>query len=158
MQYMCLVYHEQEKLEALSQPQMDALVGACIGWVEDLERGGHHVCSAGLQSVQSATTVRHRGGKLAVTDGPFAETKEFLGGFTLINARDLNEAIQLAAKFPAARIGSMEVRPVLEPGGALNAPLDQKISAAILRNAPAVDPAAAARMASIPKFGQAHQS
>jgi len=121
MKYVCLVYHEEEKLAALSQPQMDGLVGACIGWVEELEASGHHIFSAGLQSIRTAATVRHRNGKLSMTDGPFAETKEFLGGFTLIDAKDLNEAIQIASKFPAARIGSMEVRPVLDPEGEMAA-------------------------------------
>lgn len=151
MKYACLVYHEQDKLEALSQAQMDALVGACVGWVDELERGGHHIYSAGLQSVPTATTVRHRDGKLLLTDGPFAETKEFLGGFTLIEARDLNEALQLASKFPAARLGTMEVRPVLDPTEPLTAALDQKIAAAIVRNARSMEPAAASRMASIPQ-------
>lgn len=151
MKYLCLVYHEEQKLDALSQPQMDALVGACIGWIEELEKSGHHIYSAGLQSVRTASTVRHRSGKLSVTDGPFAETKEFLGGFTLINARDLNEALQIAAKFPAARLGSMEVRPVLEPDGELSCALDQKIGAAIRRNAPGILPTATAKLASIPQ-------
>jgi hypothetical protein len=151
MKYLCLVYHEEHKLSALSQSQMDALVGACIGWVEELEKSGHHIFSAGLQSVGTATTVRHRDGKLLLTDGPFAETKEFLGGFTMINARDLNEAVQIASKFPAARLGSMEVRPVLEADGELTSPLDQKIGAAIRRIAPDVEPGAAARMVSIPQ-------
>src|SRR5262245_17855939 len=140
MQYACLVYHEEQKLHALSQAQMDGLVHACIGWVEELERSGHHVFSAGLQSVRSATTVRHREGSLSVSDGPFAETKEFLGGFTLIEARDLNEAIQIASKFPAARLGSMEVRPILQPDGHLSCPLDQKIASAIRRHAPGIEP------------------
>jgi len=153
MKYLCLVYHEEQKLDALSQPQMDALVGACLGWVEELQKSGHHVYSAGLQSIRTATTVRHRDGKLTISDGPFAETKEFLGGFTLINAKDLNEAIQIASKFPAARLGSMEVRPVLEPGGELTSALDRKIADAIRRNAPGIDPATAARMASIPQSG-----
>ncbi len=151
MKYLCLVYHEEEKLDALSQPQMNALVGACIDWVEDLETTGHHVISAGLQSVRTATTVRHRNGKLSLTDGPFAETKEVLGGFTLINARDLNEAIQIASKFPAARVGSMEVRPVLELDGELTGALDQKIGAAIRRNAAGIKITGAARMPSIPQ-------
>lgn len=151
MKYVCLVYHEQHKLDALSQPQMDALVGDCIGWVQDLEESGHHIFSAGLQSESTATTVRHRDGKLSVTDGPFAETKEFLGGFTMIEARDLNEAIQIASKFPSARLGSMEVRPVLEADGELTNPLDQKIGAAIRRIAPKVEPGTAARMVSIPQ-------
>jgi hypothetical protein len=151
MKYLCLVYHEEQKLDALSQPQMDALVGACLGWVEELQKSGHHVFSAGLQSARTATTVRHRDGALSVSDGPFAETKEFLGGFTLINAKDLNEAIQIAAKFPAARLGSMEVRPILEPDAEPNSAIDRKIANAIRRNAPGMDPAAAARMISVPQ-------
>ena len=154
MKYLCLVYHEQEKLDALSQAEMDDLVGACIGWVEELEQSGHHVFSAGLQSVATAATVRHRGGKLQVTDGPFAETKEFLGGFTLITARDLNEAIQLASKFPSARLGSMEVRPVLEPDGELVSPLDRKLGAAIRRNVAGIKLTGPERMASMPAGGR----
>src|ERR1700687_957373 len=114
MKYICLVYHEEKKLDALTQDELDALVGECGVWVEELDKGGHHVFSAGLQSIRTATTVRNRNGKLTMTDGPFAETKEFLGGFTILNARDLNEAIQLASKLPAARLGSIDVRPGLE--------------------------------------------
>src|SRR5687767_6151550 len=91
MKYLCLVYQEESKLAALSAPEMDALVGGCINWVGELEHSGHHVLSAGLQTVATAACVRNRGGELSVTDGPFAETKEFLSGFILINARDLNE-------------------------------------------------------------------
>jgi hypothetical protein len=151
MQYLCLVYQEEKKLDALSQDQLDAVVGACIGWVEELEKSGHHIFSAGLQSVRTATTVRHRNGKVSLTDGPFAETKEFLGGFTLIKARDLNEAIRLASKFPASHLGSMEVRPVLESDGELSDSLDQKIAAAFRRNAPGTDPTTASRFASVPQ-------
>jgi hypothetical protein len=151
MRFLCLVYQEEAKLNALSQSQMDSLVGACIGWVEELENGGHHIMSAGLQSARSAATVRIRNGKLLTTDGPFAETKEFLGGFTLINAKDLDEALQLAAKFPSASIGSMEVRPILEPGEGAADPLDQKILAAILKNASGFNPFAASKMVSLPQ-------
>jgi hypothetical protein len=151
MKYLCLVYHEEQRLAALSQAQMDGLVRACMNWVQDLERSGQHVFSAGLQSVGTAATVRHRDGKLSVTDGPFAETKEFLGGFTMIEARDFNEAIQIASRFPSARIGSMEVRPVLDPTRELSSPLDQKIGAAISRVAPDVEPSAATRMVSLPQ-------
>src|SRR5689334_15558121 len=114
MRYLCLVYREERKLDALSGVERDALAGDCIAWVEELDRAGHHVFSAGLQSVRMAATVRNRNGKPSTTDGPFAETKESLGGFTLIEARDLNEAIQLASKHPAARLGIIEVRPTLE--------------------------------------------
>jgi hypothetical protein len=151
MRFLCLCYHEEEKLAALTQGEMDSLVGACIGWAENLEKGGHHILTAGLQSVRSAATVRVRNGKLSTTDGPFAETKEILGGFTLIDAKDLDEALQFAAKFPTARIGSMEVRPVLEPGEVLADPLDQKIQASILQNASGFNPFAASKMASFPQ-------
>jgi hypothetical protein len=131
MKYICLVHHEETKLDALSQAELDALVGECGAWVEELHKGGHHIFSAGLQSVRTATTLRQRNGKLAMTDGPFAETKEFLGGFTILDARDLNEALQLASRLPAVRVGTVEVRPVLEPDAEPTEPLDRKIVAAI---------------------------
>jgi len=131
MKYVCLVYHEGKKIEALAQAELEALVGECGAWVEELERGGHHVYSAGLQSVRTASTVRNRDGRVSVTDGPFAETKEYLGGFTILDAHDLNEAIGLASKLPAARLGSIEVRPVLEQGAELTDPVDRMIGAAI---------------------------
>jgi hypothetical protein len=133
MRYICLVYHDEQQLEALSSGELEALVEQCGAWVEDLQKGGRHVFSAGLQCIRTATTLRRRNGTLATTDGPFAETKEFLGGFTIIDARDLNEAIQLASKLPAARIGSIEVRPVLEPDAESTDPLDRKLGAAIRR-------------------------
>ena len=113
MKYICLVYHEEKKLAALSQNELEALVGECGAWVEELAKGGHHVFSAGLQCVRTAMTVRNRNGKLAVTDGPFAETKEQLGGYFLVEANDLDEAIRLAERIPAARWGSIEVRPII---------------------------------------------
>jgi hypothetical protein len=131
MKYACLVYHEEKKLDSLSAAQLAAIIGECGAWVEDLQRRGHHVFSAALQSVRTATTVRNQSGQQSLTDGPFAETKEFLGGFTIITAKDLNEAIQLVSKFPAWRIGSVEIRPVLEPNAELTDPLDRKIEAAI---------------------------
>ena len=133
MRYLCLVYHEEKKLDALTDAELAATVSDCIAWVAELAQGGHHVASAGLQCVRTATTVRNRNGKLSMTDGPFAETKEFLGGFTMIDAKDLNEAIQLASKHPAARVGSVEVRPILEPDLVCADPLDRKIRAAVRR-------------------------
>src|SRR5262249_12584017 len=94
MRFLCLVYQDEKKLAALSQLETDSLVAACIKWVAELEKAGHHILSAGLQCVRAAATVRSREGKVTTTDGPFAETKEFLGGFTLINARDLAEALK----------------------------------------------------------------
>ncbi|MGZ5099420.1 MAG: YciI family protein [Usitatibacter sp.] len=135
MKFICLVYNEERNLDDLSEGELGAFVVECGAWVEDLRAGGHYVSSMGLQSVRTATTVRIRGGKVSVTDGPFAETKEQLGGFTLIDARDLNEALQIASRLPAARIGSIEVRPVLELGAQYSNPLDRKIGVAMERHA-----------------------
>jgi hypothetical protein len=151
MKYVCLINHEEQKLAAMSQPQIDALVDAAMGWLGELEKRGHHVCSAGLQSPVTATTVRHENGRVLVTDGPFTESKEVLGGFVLIEARDLNEAIQLAAKFPHEHLGSVVVRPVLNPSAELSVPLDRKIGAAFRRSASGIEPEVAARFASIPR-------
>ena len=114
MKYLCLVYHEEAKIDALPKSEYDAIVREVLDYREELRRGGHYITSDGLQSVHTATTIRVRSGKVSITDGPFAETREQLGGFYLIEARDLNEAIRLAAKMPPARLGSIEVRPLNE--------------------------------------------
>ncbi len=114
MKYLCLVYHEEKKLDAMSTSEWNALIDETLAWQDELQESGHFVVGQPLEPVQSATTVRVRKGEASVTDGPFAETKEQLGGFILIEARDLNEAIQVASKFPPARVGSVEVRPVKE--------------------------------------------
>ena len=114
MKYLCLAYEEEQKLNALSEREWLALRDETLAYVEDLRKRGKYVTSAALQSVHTATTVRVRNGKLSATDGPFAETKETLGGMFLIEARDLNDAIQVAASWPSARIGSIEVRPIEE--------------------------------------------
>lgn len=114
MKYLCLVYLEEKKLDAMSKSELDALIGESLAYDEVLRKSGHYLVSEALQPVETATTVRIRNGKASITDGPFAETKEQLGGFILIKARDLNEAIQVASKIPPARLGSVEVRPILE--------------------------------------------
>ncbi len=105
MKYLCLVYMEADKLHAVPDRE-------CLAFGEGLRSGGHMLAAEALQPIDTATTVRVRHGKVSVTDGPFAETKEQLAGFYLIDARDLNDAIQVAAKIPPAREGSIEVRPV----------------------------------------------
>jgi hypothetical protein len=135
LKYLCLVYHDEEKLNAMSPAELDTLMADCVTWLDDLQKSGRYVLSAALQALSTATTVRSRGGKLAITDGPFAETKEIVGGFTLIEARDLNEAIQIASTLPVARFGSVEVRPVLESGMELSDPLDRKLVAALRHTA-----------------------
>ena len=114
MRYLCLVYYDEKKLDALSKSEYDALVGEALAYREVLRKSGHYIVSDVLQSVQTATTVRIRNGKVSTTDGPFAETKEQLGGFILIEAKDLNDAIRVASKIPPARLGCIEVRPIME--------------------------------------------
>ena len=114
MKYLCLAYEEEEKLNALSRNEWDALRGETLTYVEALRKSGHLIVTQALQSARTGATVRVRSGKLSVTDGPFAETKEQLGGFFLIDASDLNEAIQVASRWPSARLGSIEVRPIEE--------------------------------------------
>lgn len=114
MKYLCLVYIDETVLDALSEHEFDALIEAALANDDVLRRGGHYVSANALQSVRTATSVRVRDGKVSVTDGPFAETKEHLGGYTLIEAADLTEAIDLAAKLPMARYGTIEVRPIRE--------------------------------------------
>jgi len=114
MKYLCLAYEEEHKLNALGEREWHALRDETLAYVEELRKRGQYVTSAALQSVHTATTVRVRNGRLSATDGPFAETKETLGGIVLIEARDLNDAIQVAANWPSARIGSIEVRPIEE--------------------------------------------
>jgi hypothetical protein len=107
MKYLCLVYGE----EALMATVPDA---ECMACGQELEASGHRIAAEALQPVRTATTVRVRNGKVSVTDGPFAETKEQLAGFYLIDAADLDDAIRVASKLPPARVGSIEVRPVRE--------------------------------------------
>jgi len=120
MKYLCLAYEEEVKLNALTTSEWEALRLATMAYVDQMRQRGQLVATEPLESVQTATTVRMRDGQLLTTDGPFAETKEQLGGFFLIEAKDLDEAIAIAAEWPSARIGSIEVRPVLDelkPGG-----------------------------------------
>jgi hypothetical protein len=105
VKYLCLVYLDEKRLAEL--PDED-----CVEYDTMIRASGHCIASEALQSVQTATTVRVREGKTSVTDGPFAETKEQLAGFYLIEAQNLDEAIALAAKIPPARVGSIEVRPI----------------------------------------------
>jgi hypothetical protein len=114
MKYVCLAYEEETQLNTLSKDEWGLLRTETLEYVEKLRNSGILIAAEPLQSVRKAASVRVRNGKLSVTDGPFAETKETLGGFFLIEARDFNEAIQIAAKWPSARFGTIEVRPVDE--------------------------------------------
>jgi hypothetical protein len=114
MKYVCLVYLVEQDMNALSKREADACTEESLAYDAALRRSGHLLAAQALQPVETATTIRVRNGKLSTTDGPFAETKEQLGGFILIEARDLNDAIQVAAKIPMGRRGSIEVRPIKE--------------------------------------------
>jgi len=114
MKYACLIYDEEKKAATMSKAEGDAFMGEYFAFTEGIKKSGQYVGGEALQPVQSATTVRVRDGKLLTTDGPFAETKEQLGGFYLITAKDLDEALQVASKIPSARLGSIEVRPVVD--------------------------------------------
>ncbi len=116
MKYLCLVYVEEKILHALPSAERVVLSNESMAYCERLQKIGQLLAASPLHPVETATTVRVREGKTSTTDGPFAETKEQLGGFLLIDVPDLNDAIRIAAQFPAARIGSVEVRPMKEQG------------------------------------------
>ena len=116
MKYLCLIYDEEKKLEGMSKEAFEGLMGEYFAFTKDVQQGGQYLGGNDLQPVRNATTVRVRNGKVSTTDGPFAETKEQLGGYYLLEARDLNDAIQLAARIPSARLGCVEVRPIQEHG------------------------------------------
>ena len=105
MKYLCLVYGEEAKMQEVDDRH-------CLAFDQSVRASGHCVASEALEPVATATTVRVRNGKVSVTDGPFAETKECLAGFYMIEARDLNEAISIASRIPPAQVGSIEVRPI----------------------------------------------
>ena len=107
MKYLCLVYMDEKTADSVRDSE-------CLACSEAMLKSGHRIAAEALHPVHTATTVRVRNGKVSTTDGPFAETKEQLAGFYLIDARDLDDALQVAAKIPPARVGSVEVRPVRE--------------------------------------------
>ena len=140
MRYACLVYQDEQRLAALPQAELEDIVAGCLAWVQALEEHGQHVFSAGLQASGTATAVRLRDGRAMTTDGPFTETKECLGGFTILEARDLNEALHLASRLPAARTGTVEVRPVLDPAAPLTDAFDRRLADVIRRHSTAPAP------------------
>ncbi|MEP6618857.1 MAG: YciI family protein [bacterium] len=113
MKYLCLIYDDETRWDRMTKEEAGKEYGEYNVFTEDIKTSGHYINGNPLQPTQTATTVRVRNGSVANTDGPFAETKEQLGGYYLIEARDLNDAIQVAARIPAARNGSIEVRPVM---------------------------------------------
>jgi hypothetical protein len=113
MKYLCLVYQDETMLGALSESDYELLAAESLAYDEEIRRSGRAVSLNALARVQTATTVRVGNGQVSISDGPFAETREQLGGFLLIEARDLNDAIRVASKIPPARLGCVEVRPIM---------------------------------------------
>ena len=115
MKYMVMCCIEEAHWDRLSEAERDKVMHDYGAWVQDTERAGQHLASAQLQPSNAATTLRMKNGRLAITDGPFAETKEQFGGYHLLECRDLNEAIALARRIPTLRVGgTIEIRPVLD--------------------------------------------
>ena len=113
MQYMCLIYDDEQVWQGMSDDEKNAVFGAYGTFTQSIQESGNMVAGDALQPTSTATTVRVRDGETLMTDGPFAETKEQLGGYYLINAKDADEALAIAARIPSARYGSIEVRPVM---------------------------------------------
>lgn len=114
MRYLCLIYADEDTFATMSQDEIDQLLDETAASNEELRASGQLVLGEALEHVHAAMTVRMRDGKLSATTGPFAETVEQLGGFVLIEARDLNEAVRIAGRIPSVRVGSIEVRPVID--------------------------------------------
>ena len=114
MKYICLGYIEPNKFENLSEIDRNALVDECFAYDDELRRNGHFAGGEGLQPPQSAATLRWQDGRVSITDGPYAETKEQIGGILILEARDLNHAIQLMSKHPGVKAGPFEIRPAAD--------------------------------------------
>jgi hypothetical protein len=123
MQYLLLIYDNEKSWESMSQEESGKIFSEYRAFTESIAQSGHYKGGNPLQATNTATTVRHRNGKRQTTDGPFAETREQLGGYYLIDAKDLDEAISLAERIPAARTGSIEVRPIMPMTSPMPAPV-----------------------------------
>jgi hypothetical protein len=125
MRFVCLGYMDETKWDALSEGERSTLMEECFAYDDELRRGGHFAGGEALQGVRNAVTLRYRDGKAAITDGPYAETKEQLGGILFLEARDLNHAIQLMSRHPGVRCGPFEIRAA-----------DEQVNAAIAARKP----------------------
>src|SRR4249920_1897519 len=114
MKYMLLIYDDEKIWANMAEPERQKMFGEYVQFSKEIRESGHYKAGAPLQATSKATSVRLRGGKRLVTDGPFAETHEQLGGYYLVDAKDLDEAIGIASRIPSVRLGTIEVRPVME--------------------------------------------
>jgi hypothetical protein len=116
MKYICLGYYDEKKWETLPEDERNAAMDECFAYDDVLRKKGHFAGGEALQSARNATTLRWKNGKASVTDGPYAETKEQIGGILILEATDLNHAIQLMSKHPGVKAGPFEIRPVADLG------------------------------------------
>jgi hypothetical protein len=114
MKFLCLSYWDEKKFDLMSESERETFIKECVAYDNVLRKDGHFVRLEALQSARSAKTLRHRGGKVSITDGPYAETKEQLGGILLLDADDLNHAVELMSKHPGIRVATLEIRPLDE--------------------------------------------
>lgn len=121
MRYICLIYEHESQWTKMSEVEKGVVYADYYKFTDDIKRSGHYVAGDPLEPTHTATTVRVRNGKAQTTDGPFAETREQLGGYYLIDAKDLDEAVAIAGRIPGARLGSIEVRPVMVVPATLDA-------------------------------------
>lgn len=112
MKYLCLIYYDEKELDNMPETERSALYAEAYAYYDELVQSGYGLAGDPLESVNTATTVRVQKGGLSFTDGPYVETKEQLGGYILIDARDMEEALQVASRIPPARLGGVEVRPI----------------------------------------------
>ena len=112
MKYLCLIYENENAYATMPKDQSDQIMGEYFNFTSDIKKSGHYIGGEALQPTPTATTVRVRNGKISTSDGPFVETKEQLGGFYLVDAKDLNDAISVASRIPSAKHGAVEVRPI----------------------------------------------
>ena len=117
MRYVCLGYIDHARWESLPEAERNEIADQCFAYDDELRRRGHFAGGEALQNARNAVTLRYRDGAASVTDGPFAETKEQIGGILFLEARDLNEAIQLMSRHPGVRIGPFEIRPADDLAG-----------------------------------------
>jgi hypothetical protein len=118
MKYLCLIYDNEKEWQKFPKDVQDKYMGEYMAFGDSIRKSGQYVGANQLQPTSTATVVRERNGKVSTTDGPYAETKEQLGGYYLIEAKDLNDAIKVAARIPSAKVGSIEVRPIVERASA----------------------------------------
>jgi hypothetical protein len=120
MRYVCLGYIDQARWQNLPEAERNAVMDGCFTYDDELRRGGHFAGGEALDDARNAATLRYRDGKVTVTDGPFAETREQIGGILFLEARDLNEAIQIMSRHPGVRVGPFEIRPAVDLGAMIS--------------------------------------